>query len=147
MSDIPKLYPKPSSPCNCTNIIRASRAVILFYDKMLKPSGISIQQMRLLNVVKSGKASTMSALAKTVRIDRTTLNRNLKPLIEADMIEVRQGKDARTKQIYLTDNGSNAMAKAAALWKQAQQDLQNYLGDSEQQHLTSLLSKLEALVP
>ncbi|MDR3560030.1 MAG: MarR family winged helix-turn-helix transcriptional regulator [Negativicutes bacterium] len=147
MKHINELYPKHPSPCNCMNVRRASRAVTQFYDDVLKVSGLTIAQLSLLRHLGTVEVATISALAKMMRIDRTTLNRNMKPLAEAGLIAINPGKDSRTRQVELTEAGKEAVAKAWALWGEAQASLEEYLGDEDMTKLVQLLSKLEALVP
>ncbi len=147
MKLIEQVFPKHPSPCNCLNVRRASRAVTQFYDEVLKPSGVSIAQLGLLRHLELAGLTTIGELAKLMRIDRTTLNRNMKPLADAGLITVSPGKDSRTRQVVLTAAGSAAVAKAWALWGEAQASLQEYLGDEDSAKLVELLAKLEALVP
>ena len=141
------LYPKPSSPCNCMNIRRASRAVSQFYDSVLEPGGITLNQFGMLNVINTMQAPGISELAGEFRVDRTTMNRNLKPLLEKELICQRQGSDARRKEIVLTESGHAALQRGMELWEAAQDALEEYLGTSELKQLKSTLAKLEALVP
>ncbi|HWR56814.1 MAG TPA: MarR family winged helix-turn-helix transcriptional regulator [Negativicutes bacterium] len=147
MKHIKNIYPKRPSPCNCLNLRRASRAVSQFYDKVLEPCGISIAQLALLRHVELAEKTTISKLAKLMRIDRTTLNRNMKPLVETGLISICAGKDSRTKQINLTPAGRKTIAQGWELWGEAQTAISGYLGDDELTQLTQLLAKLEALAP
>lgn len=147
MRNINQVYPKKSSPCNCMNIRRASRAVTQYYDEILKPSGLTTAQMGLLRHIEIAKKVTISDLAKLVRIDRTTLNRNVKPIADAGLIVIKIGEDSRTREISLTDEGKVAVANAWKLWGEAQDSLRDYLGKEDLDKLTQLLAKLEAIVP
>ena len=147
MKHIAGYYPKSPSPCLCLNLRRASRAVTEFYEKVLEPSGIKITQYSLLRHLEQAEPVTISELAKIMRIDRTTLNRNMKPLIEVAFIEVNVGKDSRSKQVALTQAGKSALHNATRLWDEAQASLQEYLGDAEVAHFKNLVSKLESLMP
>jgi len=147
MKHISEVYPKHPSPCNCMNVRRASRAVTQFYDEALKPSGLTLAQLSLLRQIEMVELTTISELAKIMRIDRTTLNRNMKPLTEAGLIVINTGKDSRTRQVMLTEAGRDAVVKAWALWGEAQASLKEYLGEEDLAKLVQLLSKLEALVP
>lgn len=140
-------YPKKPSICSCMNIRRASRAVTQFYDDMLRPSGLTIAQLGLLRTLNAADTATMSELAGLLRIDRTTLNRNIKPLVEAGLITISPGQDSRTKQLALTSAGRKSSDQAWELWGNAQTALREYLGEEDSAKLTQLLSKLEALVP
>jgi len=129
------------------NVRRASRAVTQFYDEAVKPSGLTIAQLALLRQIEKAKQTTLSELAKMMRIDRTTLNRNMKPMAEAALIVVNPGNDSRTRHVALTEAGRAAMKQAWSLWGEAQVSLKEYLGEEDLVKLTQLLSKLEALTP
>jgi DNA-binding MarR family transcriptional regulator len=147
MKHIEKTYPKTPGPCHCINIRRASHAVTQFYERVLRPSGLTVAQLALLRHLQLAEQPSMSELAKLVRIDRTTLNRNIKPLTDAGLIIVNAGKDSRTRQIELTKAGQEAVDRALALWSEAQESLAEYLGERDLAKLVQLLAKLEALVP
>lgn len=88
----------------------------------------------------------MSVLAKIMHIDRTTLNRNMKPLINAGLIAVNPGEDSRSRQVMLTEVGKPVLLDALELWSEAQASLEEYLGAEELESLEKSLSKLEALI-
>lgn len=129
------------------NMRRASRAVTQFYDEILKPSGLTSNQLSLLGQIEIAQQITISNLAKLIRVDRTTLNRNLKPLLDGGFVAVQPGKDSRTRQIMLTAAGKAAVVEGWKLWQEAQASLCEYMGKEDLEKLTQLLSKLEAIVP
>lgn len=139
--------PKPPSPCMCLNIRRASRAVTEFYEKILEPCGLKVTQYSLLRNLGQVEPVKITELANFMRIDRTTLNRNMKPLAEAGLIEIHAGQDPRSKEIRLTNAGKLLVANATVLWNQAQTDLQEYLGECDRKQFDHVMSKLEALAP
>lgn len=147
MKPIEGNFPKTASPCLCLNIRRASRAVTEYYEQILEPSGIKIAQYSLLRHLELLEPATISVLAKHMRIDRTTLNRNMKPLSEAGLIAINPGKDPRSRLITLTTAGKAAVSNATVLWEQAQTALKDYMGDSGIEQFNALVAKLEALVP
>ncbi|WP_371371957.1 MarR family winged helix-turn-helix transcriptional regulator [Sporomusa aerivorans] len=147
MKHIKEVYPKPPSPCYCLNLRRASRAVTQLYDEILKPSGLTVAQLALLSNLEVAEQATINELSKILRVDRTTLNRNMKPLADAGFIEINPGKDSRTRQIKLTKAGKDVVASGMVLWKGAQGTMKEYVGKEELAMLKQLLPKLEALVP
>lgn len=142
-----KIYPKKSSPCTCLNLRRASKAITEYYDNYLQVEGISVSQFALLRHVAYFESMTMTNLAAHMRIDRTTLNRNLKPLVEQEFLAIAPGKDSRTREIRLLNKGKKKLARSQILWQQAQQNIKDYLGIDDVQKLTELVAKIEALVP
>lgn len=147
MKHISEVYPKKPNRCNCMNVRRASRAMTQFYDDVLKPSGLTVAQMSMLLQLDMVERVTISELAKRMRIDRTTLNRNMKPLLESELIAVAPGDDSRTRQVRMTAAGKQAVDRAWELWEEAQLSIKEYLGEEDLDKLTQLLGKLEALVP
>ncbi|SDI59570.1 DNA-binding transcriptional regulator, MarR family [Desulfosporosinus hippei DSM 8344] len=138
---------KSPSPCHCLNIRRASRSVTQFYERVLEPSGLKVTQYSLLRNLEWAKLVSMTELARIMRIDRTTLNRNIKPLVKAGLIEVNaSGEDSRSRNVMLTEAGKVTLANAGVLWREAQESIEEYLGIEELDNLKKLLSKLEALV-
>jgi Transcriptional regulators len=114
---------------------------------MLEPSGLKVTQYSLLRHLAQIEPVKITELAKFMRIDRTTLNRNMKPLIEAGFIEVNTGVDPRSRQILLTAEGKSVLSSAAGLWEKAQTAMREYLGEAELEQYKKLIAKLEALVP
>ena len=147
MKHINEIYPKSLSECSCLNIRRASRAVNQYYDKVVKQTGLTVLQLSLLHHLDITKQTTISELAKIMRIDRTALNRKMKPLVDAELIAIKPGKDLRTREIILTEAGKDAIVEGWTLWGDAQTALKEYMGEEDMAKLDQLLLKLEAIMP
>lgn len=141
------IYDKKPSPCNCLNIRRASQAVTQVYDEFLAPSGLKLGQFSLLKHIENLGPVSVSDLALSIRLDRTTLVRNLKPLEQRGFVEDISTEGTRNRQLKLTDKGIQIYKSAEQLWVKAQDFLEEYLGKDNIDTFTVLLSKIEALVP
>lgn len=141
------IYDKQPSPCNCLNMRRASQAITEVYDDFLEPSNLKIGQFSLLKHVYDFGPISVSDLALKIRLDRTTLVRNLKPLEEMGFVADIAPEGTRNRQLKLTDRGIKAYKSAEQLWIQAQSYIEEYLGKDNLDIFTALLSKIEALVP
>jgi len=141
------IYEKKPSPCNCLNIRRASQAITEIYNEFLLPSNLKISQFSLLKHINQLEPVSVSDLAVIIRLDRTTLVRNLKPLERSGFVEDISTETARNRQLRLTDKGIETYKYAEKLWNKAQSFLEGYLGKDNIDTLTVLLSKIEALVP
>jgi DNA-binding MarR family transcriptional regulator len=138
---------KQPSVCACLNLRRASQAITQKYDEFLEPSGLRISQFALLKHIKLMGPVSVSDLALKIRLDRTTLVRNLKRLEKQGFIADIAAKGTRNRQLQLTEQGLEIIAKAAQLWSKAQVFIERYLGEDDLKTLTELLSKIEALTP
>ena len=129
--------------CCCGNLRKAVRAVTQFYDAALRPSGLRASQLGLLATSKAMGTISMSRLADHMVMDRTTLTRNLRPLEKQRLVEIGPGKDRREREITVTRQGEEILARAYPLWENAQAKMTQKLG---QQRLNRLLSDLSAVV-
>lgn len=141
------IYDKESSVCNCLNIRRASQSVTEVYDEYLAPSNLKVGQFSLLRHINQAGPINVSDLAVIMRLDRTTLVRNLKPLEKSGLIEDISAEGSRNRQLKLTQAGIKSYEYAEELWGKAQSFFEEYLGKNNLDTFTELLSKIEALVP
>jgi DNA-binding MarR family transcriptional regulator len=71
---------------------------------------------------------TLNQLAKTLGMERSTLPRNLRPLIRRHLVEVMRGPDKRAKVIRLTKAGEKQVARMIPHWERAQARVLKELG-------------------
>ena len=122
----------------------AARVVSVYYDECLRPSGLKGTQFTLLTTVYLNPLISITRLAEKLLMDRTTLNRNLKPLERLGLIRTEAGQDQRMRMLALTCKGEEALQKALPLWNIAQTGVEKLLG-SRLKPLSDDLRKLERL--
>ena len=130
-------------PQGCTNLKlrQASRLVARHYDAHIAPTGLRHQQYSLLSgVVKLGPLRA-GDLAAALRLDASTLTRNLQPLVDKGLIDVHVGDDARSRVVQATAAGIALRQQAQKAWKRAQQALNAQLGAPRVAALHALLDE------
>jgi len=80
-------------------------------------------------------------------MDRTTLSRNLKPLLAAGWLQEQRGPDARQRLIVITARGSALLRRARPLWQRAQDQVEAAFGAMPTQRLNALLDQLDHALP
>ncbi len=133
------------SRCHCINIRRAANIMTDYYDYLLAPYHLTVNQYSLLKNIQRIQPCNVSTLADTVRLERTTLVRNLKPLLEAGLVEDLAPAGTRNRKLVLTDRGNECLEAADSAWQQAQADIELYLGADDLRHLLDTLLKLEKM--
>lgn len=126
---------------------QAAQAVTHLYDTALAPSGLKVTQFSLLRNIMRNEGVSISALASTVHLDRTTLGRNLHLLEREGLVALATGTDLREHTILLTEQGKAALAAAAPLWEQAQAKMREALGKEQLETLTDLLAQVATVAP
>ena len=134
-----------SGPCHCANLRHASRSISQVYDRFLEPTGLKITQYALLRQVGRLGPVSMTGLAKSMGLDRTTLVRNSKPMEERGLISSTQGRNQRVHELCITDQGSKVLEAATAHWEAAQKQIESYLGQDKLDTLLGLLQQLQAM--
>jgi len=106
---------------------------------------LTIVQFSLLRHIKLLGPINVSDLASKIRLDRTTLVRNLKPLETDGLIMDISKSGTRNRQLLLTPEGIKRYTQAELLWKEAQSSVEHNLGPENLNKLTTLLYAVETL--
>ncbi len=121
--------------CTCANLRKASRAVTQVYDAALQPTGLKATQFTLLATLATLGDLPLTRLAEALVMDRTTLTRNLKPLVGKGLVDVARDDDQRVRRIGLTPSGRTAFDEALPHWRNAQSRFVEGLGQERLQNL------------
>ena len=141
-----RLHSPLLGPCACSQVRRLARKLSAHYDSVLSAEGLTITQYSLIvNIERAGRLSH-SFLAEKVGMERTTLTRNLRPLIRAGWVAVAAGKDRRQHLLQLTATGKRKLMRSLPLWEQAQSQFLSRIGSQSLQELRALLASAEPAV-
>ncbi|MBU8975268.1 MarR family transcriptional regulator [Lysobacter sp. MMG2] len=138
----------PHSLCTCFRLRKLARQVTQRYDRELAPAGLNLNQYSILRRA-SRTPQTVSALAREIGMDRTTLSRDLKPLVTAGWIELASSDtDARQRLVQVKPAGKRVLERAQPLWRKAQDDIDARLGatgvNALHTHLDRAMARLDA---
>jgi DNA-binding MarR family transcriptional regulator len=126
--------------CNCFAVRQAARHITQFYDQYLAHTGLRTTQYSILAKLDRMGPLTIGALAEAMVMDRTTLGRNIKPLVREKLIEVGEERsDRRRKMLRLTEVGTKRMRAAEAAWGAAQERFEAVYGRREAKTLREML--------
>ena len=139
-------FARQAVPCVGFNTRRATRLITQFYDKALAPTGLRSTQYSLLSVLSLMDEIFMQDLALVLAMDRTTLTRNLTPLLKKGLIKISVGRDRRARLINITPKGKESLESAFPYWKEAQSHILDSLGDSNWDQIMRGLHKISMIV-
>lgn len=140
MSAEPELGEKlVTTQCSCGLLRRASRQLTQIYDHALQPVGIKISQFGVLANVEKYAGATITELAARMKMDRTTLTRNLRPMVKAGWVEQRSS-GGRATAVHITRAGKAMLKRAMPLWKGAEEEIRVKLNPKKRKQLEALLT-------
>lgn len=135
-------------PQGCTNLKlrQLMRRVAQLYDAEVGKTGLRGTQYSLLSyVAKLGPIRPVD-LARAMKVEASTLTRNLRPLLDAGLIEMGPGPDARSRLVQATDAGREKRQEAQRRWRVAQETLNTRLGPDRVVQLHALLDECQDLL-
>ena len=116
-----------SSSCTCFQLRRAARQVSQVYDHELAAVDLSLNEYSILRHTQAGPR-LLGELADLLGMERTTLTRNLRPLLDAGWLQEARGDDARQRVVSLTPSGRKRIDSAKPHWQRAQARIESLFG-------------------
>jgi DNA-binding MarR family transcriptional regulator len=113
--------------CVCHKTRMAARVVTRAYDEALRPTGLRATQVSVLAAVGVRGAVSITSLADSLGMERTTLTRNLRPLEQKGYVQLAAEGRHRRRVLTLTSAGRSALFAALPLWEEAQRSLKQRL--------------------
>ncbi len=114
--------------CTCFRVRRAARRVTQIYSRHLAPSGLKISQFSLLGNILGHGPVTIGRLSELLSTDRTTLTRNLSPLLKQALVERAASGDRRRHELVATPAGRALFKRALPLWAAAEEEVRTAMG-------------------
>ncbi len=137
-------------PQGCTNLKlrQLMRRVAQHYDAEVGKTGLKGTQYSLLSYVLKLGPLRPGDLARAMKVDASTLTRNLKPLVAAGWLALEPGSDGRSRLVSITDEGRDKRTEAQRRWRVAQERINELLGVDRVLALHALIdASLESLSP
>lgn len=142
--------PEADRPQGCTNLKlrQLMRGVARHYDAEVGKTGLRGTQYSLLSYVyKLGPLRPVD-LAREMKIDASTLSRNLRPMMAAGWLAQDEGVDGRSHLVSITPAGREKRQEAQRRWRVAQEGLNDLLGAANVVALHALIDlSLARLAP
>lgn len=114
--------------CACFTTRKAARAITRFYSEVVGKELLGSSQHSLLQIAYLTGVVTINRMAQLAEMDRTTLTRNLKPLLREKLVTICPGRDRRERQVEITERGVVYLRKSMRKWEQAQIAFERKLG-------------------
>ena len=127
---MPRLQAPRLSPldCTCFRVRRAARRVTQIYSQHLAATGLKISQFSTLGYITAQGPVSIGRLSDLLSTDRTTLTRNLRPLLAEGLVERAASGDKRRHELVATPAGRAMFKRALPMWAAAEQEVRDAMG-------------------
>lgn len=116
--------------CLASRARMLSRWISALYEKALDGSGITVAQLGLLVAVGMLGNTSPQKLGSVLSLERSTVSRNLAPLIANGWLEAKTGDAGRVRGVRLTRAGERVLARVLPSWRRAQAEVARELGQA-----------------
>jgi DNA-binding MarR family transcriptional regulator len=106
--------------CVCFALRKAARAVTQFYDRALRAHRLRATQLPILVAAARHDSVPLAKLALALGMDRTTLLRNVRPLVRRRLLRLSTAADSPRTEIRATAAGRALLARVYPDWRRAQ---------------------------
>jgi DNA-binding MarR family transcriptional regulator len=132
--------------CVSNNLHKTARIISRIYGEEMRSCGLQRSQFAILGNLNSTQTVALNQLAGLLYMERTTLSRNLKPLVQQGYITIRPSDtDGRSKEVAITAAGRAKFAQALTLWRRAQQRVIQAYGETQWRDLEAALKDLRSI--
>lgn len=144
-ADIAEIAENTSAACISTRIRQLSRIITRVYDDALRPLGITASQFTLLTQLAQQDGITAVEIGHTLDIEKSTLSRNLKRLLQDGLLTMDPPAGRRGRGLHLTPKGETVIQAGFPVWREAQTRTIRVLGPESRSLLDGLLTQAEKL--
>lgn len=128
--------------CLVLNTRMAARAVTRRADRKLRPFGVTATQFNILAALQKRPARSVTEMADTLAMERTTLSRNLDLVERKGLITTHGAEHGNGRVGSLTPKGEELVDAIVPEWRKSQDELRAGLDDAA---LHSLIATLRHL--
>lgn len=133
------------SECLVLNTRMASRAVTRRADRKLRSFGVSAAQFTILTSMLSRPGLSVTDMAESIAMDRTTLSRNLDLLERKGLVETTPVQSGNSRVCALTERGAELVDQMVPEWRAAQAELRETLSNPDFPSIITALQQLSKL--
>lgn len=112
------------------------------YLKIIAKHGLASGHFSILTLINNNLSLSQTALAKASGLDRSSITLIANQLIKLKYIEKKQGINARTNVLVITEEGKSALKSIEKSVLKHEYEILSELTDTEKEQLLSLLKKI-----
>ena len=118
------------NPIACVGgqVRKMSRIVSKKYNDAFSEFDVNISQGNILFATSAKHGILQSEIAHALVLERSTLHRDIKRLIDRDLLRLEKNPGIKSPSVYLTDQGQAFVKAMVPIWKRVQKELHEVLG-------------------
>jgi DNA-binding MarR family transcriptional regulator len=128
--------------CIAVRVRLINRVISALYDEALRPFGLRISQANILAAVAQLGESRPGAVSRILRIEKSTLSRDLDILKQNGWLESDPPTGGRNQTVRLTPEGAKLLGRIGPSWEKAQAEARRRIGEDGEAALHQMAARL-----
>lgn len=125
------------------NITIISKSINYYFNKRLEKYNIKRNQLQILHYLNNKQGVSQNELGAALMVDKITITKLLKGLVEGGFVEKRKGKeDQRRKELYVTRKGDQLHTEVCDIMREVTDILFQGFSEGEKQIVGELLIRM-----
>jgi DNA-binding MarR family transcriptional regulator len=116
--------------CYAVRVRMLGRALTAMYDRALSDRGVSTAQLNILVFVGKVGACSPSDIGKGLSMERSTVSRNIRPLLDHGWLGAEETASGRVQTLRLRPSGRKMLSSVLPAWRRAQAEAATLLGEA-----------------
>ena len=133
-----------SEECLAMRLRLMTRVLVGAYDAALRPLDLTASQISMLSVLTKAGPMPQGRLGEILRIEKSTLSRNVQRMARRGWIDERTAADGGTKMLATSRKGRALLERAYPLWREAQDRIVAQLGPEAEASILEIGRRLRA---
>jgi DNA-binding MarR family transcriptional regulator len=100
------------------------------YDAVLRPLGLTVNQLNILATVVSQTQMQPVQLGRVLAMEKSTISRTVERMAKKGWLDIGPGQDGRSQLLKASPAGRQLLVKAAPIWETLQTEVLESLADS-----------------
>src|SRR3954451_17436731 len=131
-----------AAECLAVRLRTLNRSLTALYDEALRPHGLRVGQLNLLVAVARLGTARPGELCRILRMDKSTLSRDVEVMRRNGWLEVGDSADARARPLRLSAQGHALLEAVVPAWRQAQEEARALIGGEAAAALGQVVDRL-----
>jgi len=133
--------------CIAVRVRLINRVISALYDEALRPFGLRISQANILAAVARLGEGRPGAVSRILRIEKSTLSRDLDILKQNGWLESDPPAGGRNQTVRLTSEGTRLLGGIGPSWEKAQAEARRLIGEDGEAALRQMAARLGFAAP
>ncbi len=115
--------------CIGSQVRKLNRILSKKYNDNFSGVGVKISQVNILFATSARHGILQSEIANVLVLERSTLHRDIKRLLDRNLLRLEKNPGIKSPSVYLTDEGKAFVKQLVPIWRATQEEVSQIINN------------------